>query len=441
MVYNPPHASIYSEKNYMIAKSSPERGKMNRELARSSGFTEVKMTARSAEDLKEIEELKDRQLVRYFEQLTENKALSPSTREAVFGAITLQGSKEYITPHGAIGHIITTLMDNGTTAEVVPVIQIYSACYPTSLGYVLKSLPAKVMNYLCRETNTRTVTDWTEQNPDWAEKIVESVKNGSFDDVLSQIRTDMGSMSINPAVLSMLRRLKEDSVGVNSKALEQASQILDNATNTLTQSPRQWDKDCNELRTFILFFLECDLEKRYGEMEFPDVTYHVPFYAWEREEAGISATGVVSFHKDFVLSKQYQYGLCIGWRYNSWDQFFYQVAMGAVFLLNPRMGPVGTVKTSTLEAGVAIRYAEEMLEKYLPNTSRARVESPVGLDNKYDQAYQAARNIPDDVLRKIRVKFNGFGSITDHEEFYRMTSQYISAEEARLLSSDFTYQR
>ncbi|MCM7986511.1 MULTISPECIES: hypothetical protein [Enterobacteriaceae] len=423
----------------MNAKSSNERARLHRENAQKSGHTEIKMIARSNQDKEEIEKLKYNQLVRFIGQQPENEQLSPSVREAVHGAITLQGSPQYITPHGAIGQVINTLLENGMTAQVVPVVRIYSACYPTSLAYVLKSLPARVMNYLCREADARAVTDWAAYNPDWADHISGSVLNGTFDDVLYQMRTAVGTMSFNPTVLSMLRRLKEDAVNVNPESLKQASQILDKAPETLVQSPRQWDEDCNALRAFIMYFLQCDLEQRYGEMEFPDKTYHVPFYAWEREAAGMPATGVVTFKEDSVLAGEYDYGLCIGWRFDAWDKFFYQAALGAVFLLNPRTGPHGTVKTSTLEAAVAIRYAEQMLDKYLPYTPRKRVESPVGGDNSFSRAYLALGDVPDDVLRQVRDVFGSFGSITDPEKFYSMTSPWLSPENARLLCSDFSY--
>ncbi|MBJ9643616.1 hypothetical protein I5520_16720 [Citrobacter sp. FDAARGOS_156] len=250
----------------MNAKSSPERGRLNRETVRNSGFTEIKLIARSDQDRLEIEKMKYDQLVRHLKLQPEYGKLSPTAREAVHGAITLQGSSQYITPHGAIGHIITTLMENGMTAQVVPVVRIYSACYPTSLDYVLKSIPAKVTNYLCRETSTRAVMEWTAQHPEWADHIVKSVLNGTFDEVLYQMRTAVGGMQLNPNVLPMLRQLKEDSVGVNAEALKKASQILEKAPEILIQSPRQWNADCNALRTFILYFLQCDLEQRYGEM-------------------------------------------------------------------------------------------------------------------------------------------------------------------------------
>lgn len=60
------------------------------------------------------------------------------------------------------------------------------------------------------------------------------------------------------------------------------------------------------------------------------------------------ATGVVSFKDDSELAKEYGYGLRIGWRYDQWEPFFYQVALGAVYLLNPRIAPVGTLKPRLL---------------------------------------------------------------------------------------------
>ncbi|PJX56618.1 hypothetical protein J1F62_29350 (plasmid) [Klebsiella michiganensis] len=59
---------------------------------------------------------------------------------------------------------------------------------------------------------------------------------------------------------------------------------------------------------------------------------------------------------------------------------------------------------------MAIRYAEEMLEKYLPYTGRTLVGSPVGTGNMFDRAYRAARKLPDNLLRQIREEFGSFGT-------------------------------
>ncbi|QMR42846.1 hypothetical protein [Klebsiella aerogenes] len=107
---------------------------------------------------------------------------------------------------------------------------------------------------------------WTERHPDWGDRIITSVLDGTFDGVLYQMRTAVGAMTLNQPVLTMLRRLKDDARGINAGAQKQAQQILDKAPETLIQSPRQWDADCNALRAFILYFLLADLEKRYGDM-------------------------------------------------------------------------------------------------------------------------------------------------------------------------------
>ncbi|MDF7662858.1 hypothetical protein PUG81_28250 [Erwiniaceae bacterium L1_54_6] len=61
----------------MNAKSSPERGRLNREIAQKSGITEIKLIARSDQDRLEIEKMKYDQLVRFIQQQPENAELSP----------------------------------------------------------------------------------------------------------------------------------------------------------------------------------------------------------------------------------------------------------------------------------------------------------------------------------------------------------------------------
>lgn len=422
----------------MNAKASSERGRLNREIAQKSGFTEIKLIARSDQDRLEIENMRDMQLQRFIEQQPEFSTLAPPVKPAVRDALMLKGYPQS-THQGAVGQIISIMMQHGMTSQVVPTVKIYASCFPTSVSYLLKSFPGKVHNYLCRHTDAGSVLTWAEQNPGWEDRVIASVLDGSFDELLYQMRIAVGAMTINQPVLTMLRRLKEDAVGINPAALEQAQQILNNAPETLIQSPRQWDEHCNALREFILYFLLADLEKRYGEMADGERTFKVPFYTWQREEVGMSATGVVTFNDDTELARDYDYALCIGWRYDQWEQFFYQAALGAVFLLNPRSARLGTLRTSSLEAGVAVRYAEEMLDKYLPYTGRALVDSPVGTGNMFDRAYRAARKLPDNLLRQVREEFGSFGTITDPVRFADMTSDFLTPDEARLLSSDFRY--
>lgn len=147
---------------------------------------------------------------------------------------------------------------------------------------------------------------------------------------------------------------------------QEARAILDRAPDTLILSPREWNEDSNHLRTFILYFMLRELEKRYGDSTSPGRTFMTPFYCRQREEYGFTGSQIITFEKSHPIARDYDYGVCIGWRYDSWEQFFYQVSHEAVHLLNPKAAPNGTLRTSALDEGMAVRYAEEILEKYLP---------------------------------------------------------------------------
>lgn len=104
-----------------------------------------------------------------------------------------------------------------------------------------------------------------------------------------------------------------------------------------------------------------------------------------------------------------------------------------MLLLNPKAEPV----TTGLEIGVAYKFAEEMLDKYLPYASRRRLDSPAGTGNTYDLVLQAASKLPDEVLQQLREEFGSFGTISDPVRFAAITSGILSEDKVRLLCSDF----
>ncbi|MCM7531707.1 hypothetical protein [Enterobacter quasiroggenkampii] len=427
----------------MSVLSSVERSRRKRTFSKKAGITDRRVPVRTEEDERELNDLLQTQLARFVnEQLrqADNRELfSPDVRRALEQVLMLRGSPDYITPHGALSHFMTAMLDAGLTAELAPAVAIYTAVYPTSVDYVLKSVPAKVSNYLCRYFNSQAVIQWTEENPDWQEQIKNSLKDGTFAKLILQIREAIGDANIDYRMLQTLRQLSQDTGDLSPEVQEQTNQILDQAPHTLALSPREWNTECNLLRHFILFFILRDLENRYGEMACPDRTYRVPFYSQEREISGLYSSGVVTFDQSTSLARDFDFGICIGWRYDSWQQFFYQISHAAVYLLNPRVARHGTLRVSALEMGVAVRYAEEMLERYLPAVSRSRVESPAGTGNAYDLAFQAARKLPDEVLRQIRSAFGSFGSLNDPEKFTTMTAEWLTPGEAELLCRDFPY--
>lgn len=427
----------------MSIKSAVERARRKRTFSKNAGMTEKRVTVRTEQDQRELDALIEKQLARFVKTelsgADEMQAFSPQVREALEHALLLKGSPDFITPHGAFSTFITKLLENGLTSEVAPAVAIYTRVYPTSVDYVLKSVPAKASNYLCRYASSQAVMKWAEENPGWHEKIIDSLKDGTFARYLRQIREAIGAANLNYRFLKMLEQLCEDAGELSPELKQQTQQILSRAPETLVLSPREWNEDCNNLRTFVLFFMLRDLETRYGERANPDRTYITPFYNRQREEQGVMNSQIITFHESQPIARSYDYGVCIGWRYDSWEQFFYQVSHEAVHLLNPKIAPDGMLRTSALDEGMAVRYAEEMLAKYLPYVSRAFVESPVGMDSPYHHAWEAARKLPHDLLAQIRAEFGSFGTIDDPVRFAEMTAPWLTTAEATLLSSDFRY--
>lgn len=429
----------------MKQTSSTDRASRKRTFAKDAGMTEGRVSVRTPEDQRELDALIEKQLARFVRnQLAdadEMQAFSPQVREGLEQVLLLKGSPDFITPHGAFSTFITTLLESGLTSEVALAVAVYTRVYPTSVDYVLKAMPAKTSNYLCRYASSQAVRKWTEENPGWPEKIIDSLKDGSFSACLRQIREAIGAANINYRFLKTLEQLCQDAGELSPEAREEAQAIMDRAPETLVLSPREWNEDCNQLRSFILFFMMNELETRYGERANPERTFMTPFYSRHREEHGALNSQIVTFANPQPIADAFDYGICIGWRYDSWEQFFYQVSHEAVHLLNPQQAPAGTPRTCALDEGVAVRYAEEMLERYLPYVSRAFVESPAGLGNPYNDAWQAACKLPDAVLKQIRAEFGSFGTIDDPVKFAGMTATWLTPEEATLLSQEFGYQQ
>ncbi len=106
-------------------------------------------------------------------------------------AMLLCNSKKYITTHGAFSDFLTDRINEGNFEDVVTSTKIYATCYPGSIRYVLKTLPAKVMNYLCRKFNTMDCIRWSEENSDWGDILRKSVQQGNFVQVIEDINNSI----------------------------------------------------------------------------------------------------------------------------------------------------------------------------------------------------------------------------------------------------------
>lgn len=257
---------------------------------------------------------------------------------------------------------------------------------------------------------------------------------------MNQMQNQRAGMAEQHArFMNMLESLRDNAGELPEQVQSQVAEILAQVPEALNMSPRDDNAPSINLRRLILHFMLWDLEERYGDMQFPDTTYRTPIYDYSREIAGVRNSQVIKFNPTHPIAKEYDFGVCIGWSYDTWEAFCYQLAHEAVHLLNPKIAPNGTLRTCALDEGVAVRYAEEMLNKYFPDEDRGSVGSPVGRPNAYNAAWQATRKLPDTALRQIRDTFCSFGDITDPELFEELTAQWLTSDEAALLSSDFPY--
>ncbi|MGK2699057.1 hypothetical protein [Serratia surfactantfaciens] len=418
----------------MNVKTAIERSRKRRTFSNESGQGEKRIPYWTLEGLHKLNKLElelrrehaDKLVAQYRDQL------SPATQEALIEVLTLKGSREYITTHGAMSTLMTALLSNGVAEELEACIAVYTAMYPNSLDYVLKTAPAKVHNYLCIYSNSADVITWAEGEPDWENTVITSLKNGSFRRELRRMRYATQSMTLNPQAMNAINRLVDDVGGIAPATREALKGSLELAPEALCLSPREWCVETNNVRDAILYLLFIEAQNRFGKKTDNARICRQPFYDLDRERAGMHATAIITFTKGTEYAEKYDFGLCVGWRYDSWEQFFYQACFGAVLLLNPKTTPA----TTALETGVAYKFAEEMMDKYLPYASRRRLDSPAGTGNAYDQALQAASKLPDEVLHQIRAESGSFGEVPEPTRFAAMTSAWLTSAEAERLSKN-----
>lgn len=191
------------------------------------------------------------------------------------------------------------------------------------------------------------------------------------------------------------------------------------------------DTEDNEIALYAMqSALMKGAEKRYGKFE-ENRIFPRPFYMQDEREGNSRIMG---------LLEDYDFGIKIGMMFDTWERAFYQVCHEAIHLLNPATAPIGQpIIAATLDEGVAVKFAEEMYAEYIADyCSMCYLDSPLQAPgNKYEQAYNATRKIPDATLRTIRSEFGGFTQAHDAKHLLDMAGEYIIESEAELLTSNF----
>ncbi|WP_159960954.1 hypothetical protein [Pseudomonas sp. R76] len=130
--------------------------------------------------------------------------------------------------------------------------------------------------------------------------------------------------------------------------------------------------------------------------------------------------------------------VCLGSTVKSWEQLFYEVAHESLHLLGP--ADINSTPVATLEEGAAVKFAESFYAEYIfPEIGAPPPFSPLSSPGSvYYRAYQCAKKIPDETLKKIRQKFKNFREV-EYEGLQELAKNFITEEEIKVLVSPFDY--
>lgn len=172
--------------------NAKERVRQQRAAFKEAGWVETKVWTPSKYGAEEIRALAEKQRITLInnklEELVAENEMTNEMINKLGKAMLMHNSTEYVTTHGAFSDFLTDRIDEGNFSDVVTSTKVYAACYPGSIRYVLKTLPAKVMNFLCRKFNAIDCIRWSEENPDWGDILRKSVRQGNFVQVIEDIQ-------------------------------------------------------------------------------------------------------------------------------------------------------------------------------------------------------------------------------------------------------------
>ncbi len=144
----------------------------------------------------------------------------------------------------------------------------------------------------------------------------------------------------------------------------------------------------------------------------------------------------------FEATTEGPYVIGIGKGASTWSDVIYEIAHESLHLLDP-VADVAVTPVAAIEEGVAVKFAEVVYSEHMrphgaaqPMGSRA-----VAYDANYRSAYEAARKIPDEDLKRVRAHFGKFSAVTDTAAYRACVDAHVDDEEAQALAAPFVYRQ
>jgi hypothetical protein len=228
--------------------------------------------------------------------------------------------------------------------------------------------------------------------------------------------------------LELLEQIKGDQFTPEIKAI--IKKQIESAAEDLSSNPRDRTEGNLKLLNAIMLIVSGAAEDLYGIGDETGLHFLPIFEDQPRSQIGL------------LINEPDKVAIVLGEYVKTWEEVFYDICHESLHLLNPVFNVKDDkIKVSALEEGCAVKFAEQMYEKYInPFCDKIPSTSPVNaFGSQYFTAYSAAKKIPDDVLREVRKTFGRFSNIDDAGKFKELVGEYVSAEEAGVLMRPFVY--
>lgn len=261
-------------------------------------------------------------------------------------------------------------------------------------------------------------------------------------------------MSFKEAVI----RLATDLSGVFSEnAICEAVDFISNNDDAFQNAPTNNDDNSSHIIAMLCRLIIAAVEIHYGDtdtefeagaiinydllLEYPSMSQH--------EINKLLPSRIAVFTNDSKYAGRF--GIAISVNCRCWEDVFYDMCHECLHLLNPT-NDISKKKIQRLEEGVAVKFAENMFNKYIkPYYLKHPINSPLSLplvtlsarerlsQEQYFESYRIAMIIPDDNLKLVREKFGSFWSVKDEPSFVEAIGNCLTSEEVNYILDDFDY--